>query len=88
MTSCYGLTIIINEPTHILEDASSCIGLIFTFQSNMVLHSGIHSSLHPNSHHKIVLAKLNLKVYYPPPSHHQKQELSNSSIDNKISILN
>ena len=70
MTSCNGLTIIINEPTHILEDASSCIGLIFTFQSNMVLHSGIHSSLHPNSHHKIVLAKLNLKVYYPPPKNH------------------
>ena len=67
MTSHYRLTQIINEPTHILEDASSCIGLIFTSQPNMVLDSGFHSSLHPNSHHQIVLAKFNLKVCYPPP---------------------
>ena len=52
MTSHYGLTQIINEPTHILEDASSCIDLIFTSQSNMVLdYIHIHPSLHINSHH-------------------------------------
>ena len=66
MTSHCGLTQIINEPTHILEDASSCIDLIFTSQANMVLDSGVHSSLHPNSHHQIVFAKLNLKVFYLP----------------------
>ena len=66
MTSYYGLTEIIIKPTHILEDASSCIDLIFTSQPNMVLDSGVHSSLHPNSHHQIVFAKFNLKVYYPP----------------------
>ena len=32
----------------------------------MVLDSGVHSSLHPNSHHQIVFVKLDLKVYYPP----------------------
>ena len=67
MTSHYGLTQIINEPTHIVEDASSCIDLIFTSQPNIVLDSRVHSSLHPNSHHQIVFAKFNLKVYYPPP---------------------
>ena len=67
MTSHYGLTQIINEPTHIVEDALSCIDLIFTSQPNMVLDSRVHSLLHPNSHHQIVFAKFNLKVYYPPP---------------------
>ena len=57
MTSHYRLTQIIKEPTHSLEDASSCIDLIFTSQSNVVLDSGVHSSLHPNSHHQIVFAK-------------------------------
>ena len=33
----------------------------------MVFDSGVHFSLHPNSHHLIVFAKFNLKVYYPPP---------------------
>ena len=34
MTSHYGLTQTINDPTHILEDASSCIDLIFTLLSS------------------------------------------------------
>ena len=40
---------------------------MFTSQPNLVMQSGIHSSLHPNFHHQIVFAKINLKIYYPPP---------------------
>ena len=64
--SHYRLTVILNEPTHIL-DSSSYIDLIFTSQPNMVLDIGVHSLLHPNSHHQIVFAKVNLKVCYLPP---------------------
>ena len=35
ITSQFGLHEIINEPTHILEDLSSCIELIFTLQPNL-----------------------------------------------------
>ena len=63
----FGLSQIIKEPTHILENSSSCIDLIFTTQPNMVLESGVHHSLHQNCHHQIIFAKFNLKVYYPPP---------------------
>ena len=31
------------------------------------MESGVHSSLHQNCHHRIVYAKFNLKIYYPPP---------------------
>ena len=31
------------------------------------MESGVHSSLHPNCHHQIVFAKINLKICYPPP---------------------
>ena len=31
------------------------------------MESGVHSSLHPNCHHQIVFAKINIKIYYPPP---------------------
>ena len=41
--------------------------MIFTSQPNLVLESGVHSSLHPNCHHQTVFAKINLKIYYPPP---------------------
>ena len=67
LTSQFGLSQIIKEPTHILENSSSCIDLIFTTQPNMVLESGVHHSLHQNCHHQIIFAKFNLKVYYPLP---------------------
>ena len=66
-TSQLGLHQIINEPTHLLPNFSSYIDLIFTSQPNMVIESGIHSSLHSSCHHQIVFAKFNLKICYPPP---------------------
>ena len=48
ITSQFGLHQIINEPTHILENSSSCIDLIFTSQPNLSVESGTQPSLHPN----------------------------------------
>ena len=67
ITSQFGLHQIINEPTHILENSSSCIDLIFTSQPNLSVESGTQPSLHPNCHHQIIYAKFNLEVLYPPP---------------------
>ena len=41
-----GLYQIINEPTYILKNSSSCIDLIFTSQPNLIIESGVHPSLH------------------------------------------
>ena len=38
------------------------------------MESGVHSSLHPNCHHQIVFAKINLKICYPP---HYEREIWN-----------
>ena len=67
ITSQLGLRQIINEPTHILENSSSCIDLIFTAQTNLSVESGTHPSLHPYCHHQITYAKFNLEVLYTPP---------------------
>ena len=67
ITSQFGLHQLINEPTHLLENSSSCIDLIFTSQPNIVVESGVHPSLHPNCHLQIIFVKFNLKIYYPPP---------------------
>ena len=66
LTSFYSFTQLISLPTHILPNSSSCIDLIFTNQTNLLVESGVHSSLHPNCHHQIVFAKFNLNVFYPP----------------------
>ena len=31
------------------------------------MESGIHSFLHKNFHHQLIYAKINLKLFYPPP---------------------
>ena len=66
-TSQFGLSQIMKEPTHILENSSSCIDLIFTTQPNIVLEFGVHRSLHQNCHHQIIFAKFNMNVYYLSP---------------------
>ena len=65
VTSQLGLYQVIKEPTHILG-TSSCIDFIFTSRLYLVIDSGVHSSLHPNCHHKIVYDKFNLEITYPP----------------------
>ena len=67
VTSNYGLHQLIQEATHILNLSSSCIDLIFTSQPNLVMESGVHSSLHPSCHHQVVFEKFNFSILYPPP---------------------
>ena len=67
ITSLYGMKQLISEPTHILQRSSSCIDLIFTDQPNIVMDSGVDSSLHSKCHHQIIYSKLYLKTEYPPP---------------------
>ena len=67
VTLQFGLHQIINEPTHILGNSSSCIDLIFTSQPNLSVESGTQPSLHPNCRHQIIYTKFNLEVLCPPP---------------------
>ena len=77
----YDLKQVINEPTHLLENSSSCTDLIFTSQQNLVMDAAVHPSLHANCHHQIVYAKFNLKIHNPPPYereiwHFQKADIN------------
>ena len=45
VTSQNGLHQEINELTHILNNNSSCFDLIFNFQPNLLIESGVHPSL-------------------------------------------
>ena len=67
VNSLYGFSQLISEPTHILQNSSSCIDLILTDQPNLEINSGVKLSLHKNCHHQITYAKLNLQIMPPPP---------------------
>ena len=61
-TSQFGIQQLINEPTYLVADSSSCVDLIFASLLNLF---GVHSSLHSNCHHQIIYAKFNLKTTIP-----------------------
>ena len=63
----YRLTQLIHEPIHLLDCSSSCIDLIFTSQNNLVINSGVHSSLHSNCHYQTIFSNSNLKIRYTTP---------------------
>ena len=63
----YDFSQLISEPTHILQNSSPYIDLIFTGQPNLKINSGIKSSLHESCHHQITYAKFNLQIIYPAP---------------------
>ena len=66
ISSLYGFSQLISEPTNILQNLLSCIDLIFTDQPNLVIKSRIKLSLHENCHHQITYANFNLQIIYPP----------------------
>ena len=67
ISSQCGLYQVINKRTHILENSSSFIDLIFTSQSNLITESGVHPSFCPTCNRQVIYAKFDLKIHYPPP---------------------
>ena len=81
LTSLHGFHQLISESTHLLPTSTSCIDLIFTDQSNLVVDSGIHSSLNPKCYHQITYCKLNLNIKYPLPYQHLVWDYKRANIE-------
>ena len=45
------------------------------------MESGVHSSLHQNYHHKIIYAKINLKVFCPSPYEREIWHYQSANVD-------
>ena len=56
---------LINEPTHMKTNSTSCIDHIFTDKPGLLVDSRVHSSLLPNCRHQIIYSTLNLNICYP-----------------------
>ena len=85
LTCSYKLSQPISDPTHNLQNFA------FTNQSNFINDSGMHPSLHPNCHQKIVFSKLKLKCEYSPYYDRLVRDYKNAdsqSINEAIEIFN
>ena len=54
---------------------------MFPFQPNLVMESGVHSSLHQNCHHQLIYTKVNLKVFYAPPYEREIWHYQRANVD-------
>ena len=91
LTCSYKLSQPISDPTHNLQNSFSCTDFAFTNQPNFINDSGMHPSLHPNCHQKIVFSKLKLKCEYPPYHDRLVRDYKNAdsqSINEAIEIFN
>ena len=88
ITCCYGLTQMISDPTHILPNSSSCIDLLFTNQPNLIIDSGVISSLHATCHHQIIFAKIDFKIEFPPPYQRLTWDYKNANKNSIITAIN
>ena len=52
------------------------------------MDSGVHPSLHSKSHHQIICAKCDLKVFYPPPNERNVWHFSQANSDHIERAIN
>ena len=85
-----GYSQIINEPTNFEPNKSStCIDLIFTNQTNLVVESGTHPSLYNTCHHQIIYAKISFMINLPPPYEREIWHYNRAQVELiKRSIMN
>ena len=56
---------LINNPTHITEESSSCIDLIFATRSNLIRETGVELSIFEKCHHNLIYGIIDFKVLLP-----------------------
>ena len=71
---------IVNKLTHIINNSSSCIDLIFS--NNLNLTYGIDLSLFGNSHHNIIFDKINIPIRLPPSYVREVRDYSTANAKN------
>ena len=65
LTSSAGYKQIINKPTHIVNNLSSCIDLIFCNNLNPLSNYSVDLSLFEKCHHNIIFDKINIRIPLP-----------------------
>ena len=81
LTGRHGLHQIIDEPTHLLPYSKSCIDLFFSSATGFIVESGVLPSLYPTCHHQIIFAKVDFKIFFPPPYERRIWDFGKADVD-------
>ena len=69
-----------HEQPHALINSSLSNNLIFNSQTNLLIYSGVHPSLHPHCHHPI-FGKFKLDIVFPLPYEREIWHYRKANID-------
>ena len=86
-----GYTQMIGQPTHIVNETSSCIDLLFTTTSKLLSDVGVEQTIYNKHHPNIIYGSLNLIIPLPPPYYREVLDYKNQDlvcIQRAISLVN
>ena len=82
LTSSAGNKQIINKPTHILNNSSSCIDLIFCNKLNLLSNYDVDLSFFEKCHHNIIFGKINILILLRPSHVREVWDYSSANTEN------
>ena len=90
-TTTSGYTQMIGQPTHIINDKTSCIDLLFTTNSKLLCDVGVEQIIYNKCHYNIIYGLLNFNITLAPPYYREVWDYKNTDpvcIQRAISLVN
>ena len=84
-------TQMIGQPTHIINEKSSCIDLLFTTYNKFLCNVRVEQTIYNKCNHNIIYELLNLNIPLPPPYYREVWDYRNTGpvcIQRAISLVN
>ena len=87
LTSACGYNQLINKPTHITKESSSCIDIIFATSPNLIRETGVELSVFGKCHPNLIHGVIDFKVPVPPPYLRGVWNYENANVNHIQSVV-
>ena len=73
---------IIDKRTHVINNSTSCIDLIFCTNQNVISNYGVDVSTFKKCHHNIIHGKIDIRVPFPPVYVREVRDFNKANVEN------
>ena len=81
LTSACGYSQLINRPTQVTKESSSCIDLILATSPNLIRETGVELSIFEKCHHNLIYSIIDFKVPLPPRYLREVWDYKNANVN-------
>ena len=86
-TSACDYSKLINKPTHVTKESSSCIDLIFATSPNLIRETRVELSIFEKCHHNHIYGIIDFKVPLPPSYLREVWDYKNANVNHMQSAV-